>query len=178
MRNVILYIATSLDGFIAKKDGGLDWLETFPHPKKEDYGYVKLLNRIDTTLMGKNTFDFVAQYEGPFPYPNSTNYVFSNSDIESDLPIQIISGDAVAFLKDLKQLPGKDIWLIGGGRLNASFANAGLIDEIIITQIPVYLGEGIPVFQPLTSTLNLTLIQSKTYDNGVQLLTLQTEKQH
>jgi dihydrofolate reductase len=82
LRKVILYIATSLDGFIAKKDGGLDWLETFPHPEKEDYGYVDLLNRIDVTLMGKNTFDFVAKYDGPFPYPNSTNYVFSNSDFE------------------------------------------------------------------------------------------------
>ena len=167
MRKVILYIATSLDGFIAKKDGDLDWLEKFPHPKGEDYGYVDLLNRIDSTLMGKNTFDFVAKYDGPFPYPNTTNYVFSNSDLESDLPIQIISGDAVAFLRDLKKKPGKDIWLIGGGRLNTSFANSGLIDEVIITQIPVYLGEGIPVFQKLTQDLNLEMVEAKTYKNGV-----------
>ena len=172
MRNVILYIATSLDGYIAKPDGGLDWLETFPHPKGEDYGYVDLLNRIDSTLMGKNTFDFVAKYDGPFPYPNSTNYVFSNSDLESDLPIQIISGDAVEFLQDLKRKPGKDIWLIGGGRLNSSFANAGLIDEVIITQIPVYLGDGIPVFHTLDRDFKLNLVDSRTYENGVIVLKL------
>lgn len=172
MRKVILYIATSLDGFIAKKDGDLDWLEKFPHPKSEDYGYVDLLNRIDATLMGKNTFDFVAKYDGPFPYPNSTNYVFSNSDLVSDLPIEIISGDAVEFLTDLKNQPGKDIWLIGGGRLNTSFANAGLIDEVIITQIPVFLGEGIPVFGTLKDDFRLELVNSRTYGNGVVLRTL------
>lgn len=167
MRKVILYIATSLDGFIAKKDGGLDWLEKFPHPEGEDYGYVDLLNRIDTTLMGRNTYDFVANYDGPFPYPDTTNYVFSNRDIAHKLPIEIISGDAVAFLKDLKNKPGKDIWLIGGGRLNTSFANAGLIDEVIITQIPVFIGLGIPVFDGLEEDLKFKKVNSTTYPNGV-----------
>ena len=167
MRKVILYIATSLDGFIAEKDGGLDWLEKFPHPEGEDYGYVDLLNRIDTTLMGRNTFDFVANYDGPFPYPDTTNYVFSNRDIESILPIEIISGDAVAFLKHLKSKRGKDIWLIGGGHLNTSFANAGLIDEIILTQIPVFLGEGIPVFNGLKKPMGFTERIWKSYRNDV-----------
>ena len=167
MRKVILYIATSLDGFIAESDGGLDWLEKFPHPEGEDYGYVDLLNRIDTTLMGRNTFDFVANYNGPFPYPDTTNYVFSNRDIESKLPIEIISGDAVAFLKHLKQERGKDIWLIGGGRLNTSFANANLIDEVILTQIPVFLGKGIPVFNGLDSNLKFKKTTHKVYPNGV-----------
>lgn len=176
MRKVILYIATSLDGYIAEKDGGLDWLERFPHEPSEDYGYVDLLNRIDCTLMGRITFDFVARYSGPFPYPDTTNYVFSNRDIKTDLPIEIISGDAVAFLKHLKQQKGKDIWLIGGGRLNTSFANAGLIDEMILTQIPVFLGSGIPVFDSLKTTIALQNCKYKTYPNGVIKLHAQFRK--
>jgi len=118
--------------------------------------------------MGRNTFDFVARYDGPFPYPNSTNYVFSNSDIKSTLPIEVISGNAIDFVADLKRKRGKDIWLIGGGRLNTSFADEGMIDEIILTQIPVFLGAGIPIFNGLKKPLPLTLVEQKSYANNVR----------
>lgn len=172
MRKLILYIATSMDGFIADQNHGLDWLEKFPHPEGEDYGYADLMQRIDTTLMGRNTFAFLEKLDGPFPYPDAKNYVFSRSLKSTNLPVEIISDDAVAFVSDLKTQSGKDIWLIGGGKLNATLANAGLIDEIILTQIPVFLGQGIPVFSGLEKAFSLPTKTLRTYEEGVAQVTM------
>jgi dihydrofolate reductase len=166
-RKVILYIATSLDGFIADENHGLHWLENFPHPEGEDYGYAELAARIDTTLMGRETFRFLEKHEGPFPYPDTKNYVFSRSLAGSPLPVEIIKENAPAFVAKLKQQPGKAIWLVGGGKLNATLANAGLIDEIILTQIPVFLGQGIPVFGGLEQALGLPNREWKMFKEGV-----------
>jgi dihydrofolate reductase len=166
-RKVILYIATSLDGFIADENHGLHWLENFPHPEGEDYGYAELAARIDTTLMGRETFRFLEKHEGPFPYPDTKNYVFSRSLAGSPLPVEIIKENAPAFVAKLKQQPGKAIWLVGGGKLNATLANAGLIDEIILTQIPVFLGQGIPVFDGLDKPLSFGEVSQKLYPKGV-----------
>ena len=169
MRKIILYIATSLDGFIADKNHGLDWLESFPHPEGEDYGYADLMTHIDTTLMGRNTFRILEDFAGPFPYPDTKNYVFSTSLKATNLPVDLVETGPVAFVKDLKNQRGKDIWLIGGGKLNTTLANAGLIDEIILTQIPVFLGQGIPVFGELEKPLKFKEQKWKTYANGVVL---------
>ena len=175
MRKLILYIATSLDGFIADQNHSLDWLEKFPHPEGEDYGYADLMGRIDTTLMGRETFRFLENFQGPFPYPDTKNYVFSQSLKSTELPIEIIREDVAAFVKRLKTEPDKDIWLIGGGKLNATLANAGLIDEILLTQIPVFLGQGIPVFNGLEQVLGLPNREWKRYKEGVQQLTLKKD---
>jgi dihydrofolate reductase len=167
VRKVILYIATSLDGFIADQNHGLDWLENFPHPEGEDYGYGEMISRIDTTLMGRETFRFLENFQGPFPYPDTKNYVFTQSLKSTDFPVEIVSENAVAFVTRLKNEPGKDIWLVGGGKLNATLANAGLIDEIILTQIPVFLGLGIPVFSGLEKVIGLPNTQCKMYREGV-----------
>lgn len=167
MRKVILYIATSLDGFIADQNHGLDWLENFPHPEGEDYGYVDMISRVDTTLMGRETFRFLENFQGPFPYPDTKNYVFTQSLKSTDLPVELVGEDAVAFVTRLKAETGKDIWLIGGGKLTATLGNAGLIDEIILTQIPVFLGQGIPVFGGLKKPLGFGEKTWKAYKNGV-----------
>ena len=167
MRKIILYIATSLDGFIAENDGGLNWLENFPHIEGEDYGYADLMQQTDTTLMGSGTYKIIEDFKGPFPYPDTKNYVFTSRDLKSPHPISFIQDDAATFVADLKHQPGKTIWLIGGGKLNATLANAGLIDEIILTQIPVFLGEGIPVFGALKKPLSFSEQSWKSYKNGV-----------
>ena len=167
MRKIILYIATSLDGFIAKKDGGLDWLENFPHIEGEDYGYAELLSRTDTTLMGSGTYKIIEDFKGPFPYPDTKNYVFTRRNLQSLHPILFVQEDAAKFVSELKKQSGNAIWLIGGGKLNTTLADAGLIDEIILTQIPVFLGEGIPVFGGLKKPLNFAEQSWKTFPNGV-----------
>jgi dihydrofolate reductase len=167
LRKIILYIATSLDGFIAEKDGGLNWLENYPHIEGEDYGYSDVLAQTDTTLMGSGTYKIIEDFKGPFPYPDTKNYVFTRRELKSSHPVSFIKNETASFVADLKQQPGNAIWLIGGGKLNASLAKAGLIDEIILTQIPVFLGEGIPVFNGLEKPLNFAEQSWKTYPNGV-----------
>jgi len=167
MRKVILYIATSLDGFIAEKDGGLDWLENFPHIEGEDYGYAKLMQRIDSTLMGTGTFKILEDFTGPFPYPDTKNYVFTRQNKVSPHPVEFIKEDAISFVKALKKASDMGIWLVGGGKLNTTLANAGLVDEVILTHIPVFLGEGIPVFNGLEKQLNFSEQSWKNYLNGV-----------
>lgn len=149
MRKVRLYIAQSLDGFIAREDGKVDWLEVEPGGEEPgtDYGYAEFLAQIDTTLMGYNTYREILGFGIPFPYPDKTNYVFSrNHKKEDENPVEFISSDATGFVANLKSDSGKDIWLIGGAELNRVLLDAGLIDEIIVTTKSTLLGSGIPLF--------------------------------
>lgn len=172
MRKIKLYIATSLDNYIARPDGSIDWLESFPTPKGEDFGYGELMKNVDTTLMGNKTYQQVLGFDMPFPYTGCENYVFTRQqDLTSDENVQFISSDVVAFIQNLKNKPGKDIWLIGGGQLNTIFLNADLIDEMMITILPIVLGEGIPLFAPTAKEKMLHLKEFKAFENGfVQLI--------
>ncbi|EJF11207.1 MULTISPECIES: dihydrofolate reductase family protein [Pontibacter] len=169
MRKIILYIAASTDGFIARPDGNIDWL----HDKKynipdEDFGYTAFLQTIDTTLMGRKTYQQVMGFDMPFPYPDLKNYVFSRSEQQDTEHVSFVKNAVVDFIEKLKEQPGKDIWLIGGGQLNATVLNAGLLDEIILTYIPIVLGKGIPLFSADTEEHKLKLIptENKLYRNG------------
>ena len=169
MRKIILYIAASMDGYIARPDGNIDWL----HDKKytipdEDFGYTAFLQTIDTTLFGHSTYKQVMGFDMPFPYPDLKNYVFSRSEQQDTEYVTFIKDNAVDFIEKLKEQPGKDIWLIGGGQLNATVLNAGLLDEIILTYIPIILGKGIPLFSEEAREHKLKLIptENKLYRNG------------
>lgn len=169
MRKIILYIAASMDGYIARTDGNTDWL----HDKKfiipdEDFGYTAFLQTIDTTLMGNNTYKEVLGFDMPFPYPEFHNYVFSRSAQQDTEYVSFVKDDVADFIEKLKEQPGKDIWLIGGGQLNAAVLNAGLLDEIILTYIPIILGRGIPLFSEEAREHKLKLIptENKLYRNG------------
>ncbi|MCB0497160.1 MAG: dihydrofolate reductase [Cyclobacteriaceae bacterium] len=167
MRKVILYIASSLDGFIARKNGDIDWLEDPNyHLEDEDYGYYEFYNSIDTTLMGNKTYQQVLGFDVPFPYPGKTNYVFSRSQTGSDENVQFVNADVSEFVKSLKQGDGKDIWLVGGGELNSILLSNGLIDKIILTMIPVKLGEGIPLFSGNVQISDFEMKGHKSYPNG------------
>jgi dihydrofolate reductase len=160
MRKLSLYIATSIDGFIARSDGRVDWLDAVPNPNQLDYGYEAFLESVDTTLMGNTTYQTILGFGGKFPYQDKTNYVFSRS-ARADAPyVQYISEDTVSFVRQLKQTDGRGIWLVGGGQLNTVLLNAGLIDELIITVAPIVLGTGIPLFGP--TALETPCVQTKT----------------
>ncbi|CZP95250.1 riboflavin-specific deaminase C-terminal domain [Legionella pneumophila] len=147
MNKIILYIATSFDGFIADINGGVDWL---PHPKDhaelEAVGYKDLMERIDTILMGSRSYKQILSF-GDWGWPDKQTYVFTSGQLETDKPyISITHDNPFEFMAKFKdRTSDKDIWLLGGAELAKSFAQEGLLNEVILTIIPQTLGEGIPL---------------------------------
>ncbi|MCB0620609.1 MAG: dihydrofolate reductase [Saprospiraceae bacterium] len=171
MRKIRLYIAISLDGWIAKPDGDVAWLDQIPTPEGEDYGYAEFYAGIDTTLMGFNTYREVLGFGIPFPYPDKTNYVFTRQTDQADTEhVKFITADPATFLRELRTGPGADIWLIGGGQLNSALLQHDLIDEMWVFVMPIVLGHGIPLFAPPLPEKQLTLLHHQTYPSGVTLL--------
>ena len=160
----MLYIATTLDGYIAGPNGEIDWLKA---GRDLDYGYKKFYSSIDTTLMGNSTYQLTRTVP-KFPYPDKTNYVFTRGTPSPDTShARFISGDIAAFVRSLKEESGRDIWLVGGGQVNTVMLNKGLVDEMILTIFPLVLGEGIPLFAPgATRSLFITL-GCETYETGL-----------
>ncbi len=174
MRKIILYIAASIDNYIAKTDGKVDWLDDpdFALQEGEDYGYDDFYKSIDTTLMGNATYQEVLGFDVPFPYPDKTNYVFSRSKQEGKHEfVKFISSDIVKFITELKEKDGKNIWLVGGGQINTIFLENGLIDQIILTIIPITLGDGIPLFQKGAIETKFVLEKNQTFKSGLVQLT-------
>lgn len=171
MRKVTLYIASSLDGYIAKSDGSLRWLEEFPNPDQSDFGYSDFLKNVDTLLMGGKTYRQVLTF-GDWPYVGKQAYVFSRNPKDAhDEYATFVSGDVVHFVSELRQKQGKTIWLVGGGEINSLLLQNNLIDEIILTLTPVALGEGIPLFGKGTLEKNLMLKSHQVFKNGMVQLT-------
>ncbi|QIP15002.1 dihydrofolate reductase [Spirosoma aureum] len=162
MRTIKLFIATSLDSYIAGPNGEIDWLFT-----EGEYGYSAFMERIDTTLMGNETYKLTKTF-GDFPYKDLTNYVFTRNTVHPEEPyVQFVSGDIAAFVQSLKEQNGNDIFLVGGGYVNTVLLNAGLIDELQIFVHPIILGNGIPLFQPTETRHNWTFVASKSYERGL-----------
>ncbi len=166
MRKLILFIACSLDGCIARENGDVDWLFT-----DQDYGYAEFLSGIDTVLMGRKTYEQVLTF-GEYPYKGVEGYVFSRKrGNEKDENVAFLSGDVAKFVLGLKQKAGKVIWLVGGGELVHPFVQRDLIDEYVISIHPVILGSGVPLFRsPLPETW-LRLGQCRSFDTGLVQLT-------
>ena len=164
---VLLYIATSLDGYIADSEGGVGWLERYAgRLEGVDYGYYQFYDSVDRLVMGRSTYDQVVTF-GDWPYPGKPSHVFTSRQPEqSDNPDVSFTDQSPAEL--LAELPAADnIWLVGGGRLVAAFREVDLIDEYIITVIPVLLGSGIPLFVPSGEERPIELKSVESYDDGV-----------
>ncbi len=179
MAKVILYSAASLDQYIARPDGSIDWLED----KKwslpgEDFGYQSFIEDIGFTLMGRKTFDQVVGFDVPFPYTGKTNFVYTRTPFESHPDVTFVTSDPVAHARQLKEAADKDIWLIGGGQINALFLQAGLIDRCMITYLPMLLGEGLPLFAPPTGEVAVDIVTSKFYKNGFHQLVFEPQAQN
>lgn len=162
MGKVILYSACSLDGFIARKDGAIDWLFT-----EGDFGYNDFLKSIETTIMGRKTFEQVLTF-GPFEYNHLNNFIYSTSaKIPKEINAQRISSGIEQFTTELKTKSTKNIWLVGGGEINTVLLKAGLIDELILSIHPIILGEGIPLFYSTNKQTNLALLNTRVYQGGL-----------
>jgi dihydrofolate reductase len=165
MRKIVVYVATSADGYIARPDGDVGWLYR-PSPK-DNYGMGVFYKSVDTVLMGRKTYDVALKF-GQESYPGKKNYVFSRTPHEGrSTKVEFISEEIGELSARLQTSKGKDIWLVGGGELIAAFLDAGQIDEFIIHVIPVFIGEGIPLIQPRHRSIPLKLLAAKTYADGV-----------
>jgi dihydrofolate reductase len=171
MRKIIVSIATSADGFIARKDGGIDWLER-PQPKG-NYGLGAFWKSIDTILWGRKTYELILKFEKegkstPDMFAGVKNYAFSRRPPRKVIPgFQFVKEPINEFAARLRAEKGKDIWMMGGGGLIASFLDAGEIDEFIISVIPVFIGEGIPLIAPRHRTVLLKVLSIKKFPDGV-----------
>ena len=164
VRKLKLYIATTLDGYIAGPNGEIDWLKA---GRDLDYGYKKFYASIDTTLMGNSTYRLTLTVP-KFPYSDKTNYVFTRGAPPPDTSqVRFTSGDIAASVRSLKKESGKDIWLVGGGQVNTVMLNEGLIDEMILTIFPLALGEGIPLFAPGATRSSFKTVGCETYETGL-----------
>ncbi|MHA1884291.1 MAG: dihydrofolate reductase family protein [Promethearchaeota archaeon] len=166
MRKIKLYIASSLDGYIARENGDVDWLEQFQR-SGGDYGYQEFYNSIDTTVMGNKTYTQVLGF-GDFPYKDKRNLVLTRQNEPRDAEfVEYINHDIIEFIKELKDQDGKDIWLIGGSIAIELLHNSDLIDEYILFIMPVTLGSGIPLFTKNTIPSKFSLMSQISYQNGV-----------
>jgi len=170
-RKIIVYIATSADGYIARPDGDVEWLNRRPHV---DYGIRAFYSTIDTILWGRKTYDWLLAYykkkgkkRGMFDR-KLANYVFSRKPPKRAAPgVEFVSQPVKSFAQHLRRTPGKHIWMMGGGGLIASFLDAGEIDEFDIHVIPVLIGKGIPLVAPRHRDVPLRLRSSRKYPDGV-----------
>lgn len=169
MRKIKLYIAASIDGFIARPDGDLDWLTGYPNPSKTDYGYKDFYSSIDTVIMGGRTYHDILSMDVAWPYKYKVTYVVTHNPakISSKEDIRFITENIIETIITLKEKDGHDIWLVGGGQLISMLLNHDLIDEMIITTIPTILGRGISLFPNNPKESNWELVESKAYENGV-----------
>jgi dihydrofolate reductase len=163
-----VYIACSLDGYIADKDDGLTWLEEIENPTGSDFGYQDFMASIDVVLMGRRTYDMIKDFH-PWPYTKPLLVLSRNLEPE-ELPEgrgKIFRGSIFDAL-DYCERKGWQQRYIDGGRLIASFLREGLIDEITITRFPILLGNGIPLFHPQDNILRWDLVSNKAEAGLVQ----------
>jgi dihydrofolate reductase len=186
MRELIYYVATTVDGFIAHADGSFDGFpwdeaygadlaarfpETFPaHVRSAEH---RLLPNqyFDTVLMGRHTYEVGLKEGITNPYPTLQQYVFSSTMQESpDEQVTLVSGDAVEFVQALKQDEGKAIWLCGGATLATTLYQADLLDQLIVKANPVLFGSGIPLFAAVVKQATLELAEHRIYPSGHMVL--------
>lgn len=167
MSKIILYVASSLDGFIAGRNGDISWLDAY-QVEGEDYGYSEFLKTIDVIVMGSKTYEQVLSF-GSWPYEGFKTYVMTKRQLKSvdKVEVDFYSGDLDSFVAGIKRESRKNIWLVGGASLAQSFLERGFIDEIVISIIPVILGDGISLFGHMQRDFRLELIRSGSYNNGI-----------
>ena len=166
-RRVIVHIATSADGYIARPDGDLEWLTSRPAPKGF-YGINAFMKTIDTMLIGRKTYDASLRLGGKFDSRRRT-IVFSRRPPPADAPagVEFVSDPIGPFMSRLREQPGKDIWLMGGGELIASFLDEQAIDELVISVVPVIIGDGIPLIARCHRHVLLDLHTVERFEDGV-----------
>ncbi|HMQ51840.1 MAG TPA: dihydrofolate reductase family protein [Anaerolineae bacterium] len=166
-----VYIATSLDGFIARPDGAIDWLPVGEsEPGVEDYGYREFMDSVDYLVMGRGTFEVVLSFGGEWPYGEKRLVVLSSRPVE--IPdrlagtVEWLSGSPQAVVDRLAERGAQHLY-VDGGKTIQGFLAAGLIQHLTITRIPILIGEGLPLFGPVPHDIKLNHIETRSFANGL-----------
>ncbi|MDO8964930.1 MAG: dihydrofolate reductase family protein [Coriobacteriia bacterium] len=164
MRPVVLYIATSLDGFIAREDGSIEFLDPWADG---DYGYDRFYAGVDTLLIGGNTYRQALEFE-EWPYDGKRVIVFTRHiPADGDERVEFVTNDVAGFTRRLRAEDGKTIWLVGGAQIIGTLIDADLVDELIVSLVPIILGAGVPLVWPGERDVPLELVSSVDADGGV-----------
>ncbi|TKD71601.1 dihydrofolate reductase [Pseudalkalibacillus hwajinpoensis] len=167
-RKVSVYIATSVDGYIATENDSLDWL--FRSEPEGDAGYAEFYETVDTIIMGRRTYDWVMeQVKGKYPYEEKKSYIYTSSPKENESNITFTSEEPSTLIDRIKKDDDGTIWLVGGGALINDFLQNNLIDEFIISIAPVLIGKGIPLFKNSEMEHDLELTEVRRYGQFAQL---------
>lgn len=171
MRTLSLFIATSLDGYIAKPNEDLSFLKLI-EKEGEDYGYAEFTATIDTIILGRKTYDYVLKEIGSSHYDNGDRniYVITRTEKPSVGRTTFYTGDLAELVKQLKSENGKNIYCDGGAEIINELLINGLIDEFIISVIPVLVGNGTRLFKDNRPEQELELISSKSFETGLTQL--------
>lgn len=166
-RKIIVHIATSADGYIARRDGDLRWLTNRPAPRGF-YGMPAFVRSVDAKIVGRRTYDLSVEMGARFG-ADDVHYVFSRRHPPASVPpgVEFVSGSIAAFVARLRRQPGRNIWMMGGGEIIASFLDEGAIDEFVITIVPTFIGDGIPLIARRHLDVPLRLRSVKHFPDGV-----------
>lgn len=162
-----VFIATSLDGFIARRNGDIDWL-TAGEPAQGDFGYQAFFDTVDTLVMGRGTYEKVLTF-GQWPYDDRRLIVLSTRGTavppELAARVEVSALPPAQLVRQLEQDGARHVY-VDGGRTIQSFLRAGLLDELTITVIPILLGDGLPLFGPLEGDVRLVHMSTHAFENG------------
>jgi dihydrofolate reductase len=166
-RRIIAHLATSADGYIARPDGNIDWLTERPSPKGF-YGMPAFVRTVDAKILGRKTFDFSRDMGASFS-KRDRHYVFSRQPASDSLPpgVEFVTEPVGEFARRLRKAAGKNIWMMGGGEIIAAFLDEGAIDEFVITIVPTFIGDGIPLIARRHRHVPLRLRAVKDFPDGV-----------
>lgn len=172
MRKISLFIAMSLDGYIADSEGGVDWLKGHGSDDENIDTYSEFVKDIDTILMGWNTYHQIVTELSPdeWVYQDFTTYVITHNEHDSSEKIRFVNMDPVELAKSLKKENGKDIWICGGANLIQQLINEDFIDYYYITVIPTILGSGIRLLENAEHEIKLRLLHTQSYNGMTDLI--------
>ncbi|WP_435522220.1 dihydrofolate reductase family protein [Chryseobacterium indoltheticum] len=171
MRKVSLFIATSLDGYIAKPNDDLSFLKIV-EKEGEDYGYTEFTETIDTLIIGRKTYDYVLKEIGPSHYDNGKRnvYVITRTERPNFGKTTFYTGNLTDLVKQIQSENGKNIYCDGGSEIINELLKNDLVDEFIISVVPVLLGDGTRLFKDGRPEQELQFVSAKTYDTGLTQL--------
>ena len=166
---ITYYVAASLDGFIARANGSVDWLEQI-NQSGDDYGYADYYNSVDALVMGRVTYEQVLG-SGDWPYPDKPTFILTSHSLATDHNDVKLVATINQLIDKLNQSEYNHIWLVGGGKTASTFLQAGILDELIVSYIPIALGSGIPLFSAPAVEAEIEIIGSDDHPGGVVQIT-------
>ena len=165
-RKVIVYIAISLDGYIAKPDNDLSFLKVV-EKNGEDYGYNAFINTVDVVVMGRKTYDWILSQVASFPHADKETYVITRTHRKAVGNVNFYNDDLRVLINDLKSIPGKNIFIDGGAEIVNAALRLKLVDELVISTIPILVGNGTKLFNDDRPEQMLKLLSVKQFDTGL-----------